>query len=83
MRVAVFSTRSYDRDFLLAANAAARQDLVFFEPRLNEETALLAAGFPAVCAFVNDRLDATVIAMLAAGGTRLLALVRQASITST
>jgi 3'-phosphoadenosine 5'-phosphosulfate (PAPS) 3'-phosphatase len=30
--------------------------LTFFEPRLVEETAALAAGHRAVCAFVNDRL---------------------------
>ncbi|MER3487010.1 MAG: hydroxyacid dehydrogenase [Chloroflexota bacterium] len=74
MRVAVFSARSYDREFLSAANAVHGHELVFFEPRLTQETAPLAQGFPAVCAFVNDRLDAPVLRILAAGGTRLIAL---------
>jgi D-lactate dehydrogenase len=34
----------------------------------------LAAAFGAVCAFVNDHVDANVVAQLAAGGTKLIAL---------
>jgi D-lactate dehydrogenase len=74
VRIAVFSTKSYDRRFLEAANADFGHDLVFFEPRLTAETALLAAGFPAVCVFVNDRLDAPVLETLARQGTTLVAL---------
>jgi len=73
-RTAVFSTKPYDRAFLLAANERYGHALVFFEPRLGSATALLAHGFPAVCAFVNDVLDAAVLEALAAGGTRLVTL---------
>src|SRR5690606_24884324 len=44
------------------------------EPRLGPETAPLARGFAGVCAFVNDELSAPVLAALAAGGTRVIAL---------
>jgi D-lactate dehydrogenase len=74
MRVAVFSTKNYDRAFLEAANATCGHELVFFEPRLTEETTALAAQFPAVCVFVNDQLSATVLNRLAGQGTRLIAL---------
>lgn len=74
MRVAVFSTKPYDRQFLTAANRQAGHELVFFEPRLTAETCRLAEGFPAVCAFVNDVLDAFVLLHLAKHGTRLIAL---------
>ncbi len=74
MRVAVFSTKSYDREFLEAANARFGHDLRFLEPALGAETTALADGAPAVCAFVHDRVDATVASRLAAGGTRLVAL---------
>ncbi|MEG4575231.1 2-hydroxyacid dehydrogenase [Microcoleus sp. N3A4] len=74
MKVAVFSTKSYDRTFLEAANVGGKHDLVFFEPRLNLETSVLAAGFPAVCAFVNDSLDAKTLLGIAQKGVRLLAL---------
>ena len=74
MRVAVFSTKSYDRRFLEEANIRHGHELVFFEPRLVAATAPLAIGFPAVCAFVNDHLNRDVLAALAEGGTRLIAL---------
>ena len=74
MRVAVFSTHSYDRQFLDAANAGGGHELRYLEARLTAATAALAAGCPAVCAFVNDRLDAAALTVLAAGGTRLIAL---------
>jgi D-lactate dehydrogenase len=74
MDIAVFDTHKYDRLALETANAAYRYRLVFLEPRLTAETAPLAAGFPAVCSFVNDRLDRRALATLHAGGTRLLAL---------
>jgi D-lactate dehydrogenase len=74
MRVAVFSSKPYDVTFLTAANRDRGHELHFLEARLVQETAALAAGFPAVCAFVNDQLDAQVLTRLAAGGTRLVAL---------
>jgi D-lactate dehydrogenase len=74
MRVAVFSTKAYDRRFLDAANDAFGHQLDYFEARLDDSTAVLANGAAAVCLFVNDRADAEVLETLAAGGTRLLAL---------
>ncbi|MEA3209308.1 MAG: D-lactate dehydrogenase [Chthoniobacter sp.] len=73
MKTAVFSTKRYDREFLTAANAGAHE-LHFLEAHLDASTALLAAGFGAVCVFVNDTVDAPVLSQLAAGGTRLIAL---------
>src|SRR5215510_715306 len=74
MRVAVFSTKSYDRQFLQPAAAAAGHELMFFEPRLTAQTAVLARGFPAICSFVNDAVTAEVAAKLAEGGTKFVAL---------
>lgn len=74
MRVAVFSTKPYDRRFLDAANRGFGHDIRYFEARLDASTAALAEGFPAVCVFVNDRLDAAVLEALAKGGARLVAL---------
>ncbi|TVU92189.1 2-hydroxyacid dehydrogenase [Vreelandella titanicae] len=74
MRIAVFSAKTYDRTFLTRANSGQRHHLSFFEARLTEDTATLANGFDAVCAFVNDCLDATVLEQLHNGGTRLVAL---------
>ena len=74
MRVAVFSTKAYDRRFLDEANAAGRHELVYLEPRLDAATAPAAAGCQAVCAFVNDQLDAGVLAALHGFGVRMAAL---------
>lgn len=74
MKVAVFNTKPYDRLFFEKANEKYRHELVFLEPRLTAETASLAHGFPAVCIFVNDRLDAPALEILSRNSTRLIAL---------
>ena len=74
MRIAVFSTKPYDRTYLREAAGAAHHTLEFFEPHLDRTTARLAESFPAVCVFVNDTLDAEVLETLATGGTRIVAL---------
>jgi D-lactate dehydrogenase len=74
MKVTVFSTKRYDQQFLEAANRDQIHQFRFLEDRLTPETASLAAGSEAVCAFVNDAINAEAIAILAAGGTRLIAL---------
>jgi D-lactate dehydrogenase len=58
MKVSIFSTKPYDEQFLSQHNAAFGHELVFIENRLKPETAALADGSPAICAFVNDVLDA-------------------------
>lgn len=74
MKVAVFSTKDYDKLFLGRANHLGKHELVYLEPRLTAETVTLAAGFPAVCIFVNDQANAEVLEALGAQGTRLVAL---------
>ncbi|WP_404339263.1 2-hydroxyacid dehydrogenase [Sphingomonas sp. MMS12-HWE2-04] len=74
MRIAVFGTKGYDRRFFTAANEAHGHDLLFLEPRLDALTSQLARGCGAVCVFVNDVVDGAVLATLAQGGTRLVAL---------
>lgn len=74
MKVAVFSTKPYDRLFLEAKNSGFNHDLLFYEPRLTLETSVLASGAAAVCCFVNDQLDAAVLTALAQQGVRLIAL---------
>lgn len=74
MKVAVFSSKKYDRHFLSEANANGGHELVFFEPKLTSETTALASGFPVVCAFINDQLNAETIKAIAKQGTKLIAL---------
>ncbi|WP_055326388.1 2-hydroxyacid dehydrogenase [Ralstonia solanacearum] len=76
MRILFFSSHRYDEDSFRAAQARGAHgfELVFQRAHLDVHTASLAAGFEVVCPFVNDCLDAGVLAILAAGGTRLIAL---------
>lgn len=76
MRVAVFSSHAYDRDFLSRANSTLEggHDLTFFEMRLSPETARLAAGHDCVCAFVNDHLGRDVLEVLAKNDIKFVAL---------
>lgn len=73
MRVAVFSTKRFERGFLEEAGGG-RHELVFLEEPLTERTAALARGFEGVCLFVNDEGSEAVLRALAAGGTRMVAL---------
>ncbi|MDS9469400.1 2-hydroxyacid dehydrogenase [Paracoccus sp. MBLB3053] len=74
MRVTVFSTKPYDKAALNRANAASDCQLRFHSSRLSQDTLALADKADAVCVFVNDQLDAKVIAGLAERGVRLIAL---------
>jgi D-lactate dehydrogenase len=64
MRVAFFDAHRFERAAFDAANARFGHGITYLEPRLSEATAPLAAGHQAVCAFVNDRLDAPTLAQL-------------------
>jgi len=76
VNIAVFDTKRFERESLERANAKPGRghSLTFFEPLLTARTAALAEGFPVVCVFVHDRLDAEAIGTLAKGGTKLVAL---------
>ena len=76
MKVAVFSTKPYDRQFLDATNQSTggEHELVYFETRLEAKTASLAEGFPAICAFVNDDLGAETLKILASQSIVLILL---------
>lgn len=74
MKVAVFSAKSYDREYLDRFNVDGRHELVYFEAALKADTANLATGFGAVCVFVSDRADKETIEKLAKVGVQLLVL---------
>ena len=58
MRVAVFSAKPYDRQSLDQMNERFGHELVYYETRLRPLTTRLAEGYPAVCVFVNDDINA-------------------------
>ncbi len=74
MRIAVFSTKPYDRRFLDAANRGLKHELLYYEVRLSLETSDLVKDVDAVCAFVNDEVSEAVLSKLAEKGIRLIVL---------
>ncbi len=74
MKVAVYSTKRYDREFLDAANRAHGHTLHYFESPLALDTVSLAADCEVACIFVNDVADAAVLEALSARHTRLVTL---------
>ena len=74
MRVAVFSSKPYDREFLGAAAEGTAHTLDFLKATLDRSTVSLADGYDVVSAFVNDDLDAGVLLRLADSRVKLIAL---------
>lgn len=73
MNVAVFSTKSYDREFF-DSKSSSSEHFTYLEPRLTPDTAVLAAGHDAVCVFVHDQVDEVVLGTLAECGVKLVVI---------
>ena len=74
MKIAVFSTKSYDQEYFENYSIDSQYTFSFFETALNKDTASLTNGFDAVCIFVNDSVDKNTIEILSKNGIRLIAL---------
>lgn len=74
MQIAFFDTHQFEKNVFVNENSKFHFELHFFDTRLTAKTAMLARNHPVACAFVNDCLDKEVCEILAAGGTKLLAL---------
>ena len=74
MKVAFFDTKPYDRPGFDHYAAGTGLEIKYFETHLNEDTVSLAAGFDAVCVFVNDIVNANVVEKLHALGVKAIAL---------
>ena len=73
MKVAVFSTKPYERTYLEKLNKG-QHELVYFDAALDVNTTNLAIGYEAVCVFVGDKLDKETIIKLSKIGIRLIDL---------
>lgn len=74
MKTAVFSTQSYDKEYLERENSHFGHTLFFYESSLKEKTVRLAENFEAVCVFVNDAITREVIVKLAEMGVKAIVL---------
>ncbi|KAM0263526.1 hypothetical protein ACHAQJ_001145 [Trichoderma viride] len=89
MKLAVFSTKPYDKRYIEAARGAAATaateslknrpasadiEIIYHEFPLGEDTVALAKGAEAICAFVNDSLTGRVVEALAKQGVKAILL---------
>ena len=61
MKIAFFDAKTYDKPGFDHYIQGTDHTIKYFETRLNEDTVSLAAGFDAVCVFVNDIVNETVV----------------------
>lgn len=71
-KIAFFDTKPYDRIWFDRLNKDF--EIQYFESRLRPESARLAEGCKAVCAFVNDEINAKTVNTLANMGVEIIAM---------
>lgn len=74
MNIAFFSTKSYDRAHFESEIKESEHSITFFEDALTLQTAKLVTGYDAVCIFVNNPMDAPLIAKISELGVEVIAL---------
>ena len=74
MKLAVYSTKQYDKKYLQHVNETYGFDLEFFDFLLTEKTAKTAHGCEGVCIFVNDDGSRPVLEELKKQGVKYIAL---------
>lgn len=74
MKLAFFDTKTYDIPGFDRYAIPAGIEIKYFEPNLDEDTVSLAAGFDAVCVFVNDTVNAAVVEKLYRLGVKAIVL---------
>lgn len=74
MKLAFFDTKSYDIPGFDHYGVPAGVQIKYYEPNLNRDTVTLAAGFDAVCVFVNDTVDNVVVDKLCEMGVKAVVL---------
>ena len=74
IKIGFFDTKSYDRKSFEQNNKNYGFEIHYFSHRLSEESMQLAKGMDAVCVFVDDNVNASVVRYLADSGVKLIAL---------
>ena len=72
MKIAFFGTKKYDKEYFNLYVEQYGHCTKFLKPKLTVDTASLAQGYDAVCAFVNDEVDADTIEILNNCGIKLI-----------
>jgi D-lactate dehydrogenase len=73
-KICFYDTKPYDKTFFDLYKEEFGFDIDYFETRLTSATAVLAKGYEAVVAFVNDNIDAKTIDILYENGIRVIGM---------
>jgi D-lactate dehydrogenase len=72
MKVAVFSTKYYEREYLNRFINRGIHELTYFDASLNEDSTYLSIGFDGVCILPGDKMDEGIIDKLSANSVKLI-----------
>jgi len=73
-KITFFSTQPYDKVFFSKQNEPFGFELEFYETHLGPHIVNLVENTDAICVFVNDKVDAGVMKVLASKGVKTIAL---------
>jgi D-lactate dehydrogenase len=73
MKVAVYSTHKFERNFLVEENGA-KHELLFLDVKLDAQTFALAEGCQAISVFVSDDISSSILRKLHNIGVKYIAL---------
>ncbi len=74
MKIVFFSAKPYDKLFFDKANQQYGFEIEYYETHLGPHIVNVVEDAEAVCVFVNDKLNAEVLEILAAKGVKIIAL---------
>ncbi|MBO9611158.1 MAG: 2-hydroxyacid dehydrogenase [Dyadobacter sp.] len=74
MKILFFSAKPYDKQFFDKYNRPYGFEIEYLETHLGPHIAHAVDGQEAICVFVNDKVNAEVIAILAEKGVKIIAL---------
>lgn len=74
MKVAVFSTKYYEKEYLDQANSNQKHKITYFEDSLNFKNVNLAKDFEVVSVMLLDEITKDTIEALSKQGIKLIAL---------
>lgn len=74
MKIVFFSAKPYDKLFFDKANQQYGFEIEYYETHLGPHIVNVVENAEAVCVFVNDKLNAEVLEVLAARGVKIIAL---------
>ncbi len=74
MKLAIYNAQGYDKEYFDRENLRVGHELCYLDFHLDADTLKLAESCEAICVFVNDQVDADLLAAMSRLGIRFLLL---------